>query len=107
LGEKMANDWAERIEALTGLDASQTRFLRYHAANDGSHMDKMYRLLDRVCTSEAVAAYTHCSSRRSMLAGTKIRPLSPLLQAVEIDNSLPISKVAAALWLKDVENPLR
>jgi hypothetical protein len=56
LGEKMANDWAERIEVLTGLDASQTRFLRYHAANDGSHMDKMYRLLDRVCTSEAVAA---------------------------------------------------
>lgn len=56
LGEKMANDWAERIEALTGLDASQTRFLRYHAANDGSHMDKMYRLLERVCTSEAVAA---------------------------------------------------
>ena len=56
LGEKMANDWAERIEALTGLDASQTRFLRYHASNDGGHMDKMYRLLDRVCTSEAVAA---------------------------------------------------
>lgn len=41
------------------------------------------------------------------MAGTKIRPLSPLLQAVELDNSLPISKVAAALWLKDVENPLR
>jgi Family of unknown function (DUF6999) len=41
------------------------------------------------------------------LVGTKIRPLSPLLQAVELDNSLPISKVAAALWLKDVENPLR
>ncbi len=41
------------------------------------------------------------------MVGTKIRPLSPLLQAVELDNSLPISKVAAALWLKDVENPLR
>ena len=56
LGEKMANDWAARIEQLTGLDESQTRFLRYHGANDGTHMDKMYRLLDRVCASEAVAA---------------------------------------------------
>ena len=56
LGEKMANDWAGRIESLAGLDASHTHFLRYHGENDGRHMDKMYRLLDRICTSEAVAA---------------------------------------------------
>jgi len=56
LGEKMANDWAARIEAATGLDESQTRFLRYHGQNDGGHMDKMYRLLDRVCDNDTVAA---------------------------------------------------
>jgi hypothetical protein len=41
------------------------------------------------------------------LAGTRTRSLSPLLQAVAVDNSLPISPIAAALWLRDVENPLR
>ncbi len=41
------------------------------------------------------------------MAGTPTRPLSPLLQAVAVDNSLPISPIAAALWLRDVGNPLR
>ena len=41
------------------------------------------------------------------MAGTRTRSLSPLLQAVALDNSLPISPIAAALWLRDVENPLR
>src|SRR5579863_1227906 len=40
LGEKMASNWAARIEALTGCDRSCTRFLRYHGSNDDAHMDK-------------------------------------------------------------------
>lgn len=55
LGEKMAGSWAGRIEELTGLDASCTRFLRYHAANDDSHMDKLYGLIDRICSQESIA----------------------------------------------------
>lgn len=55
LGEKMAASWAGRIEELTGLDSSCTRFLRYHADNDGSHMDKLYGLIDRICSLESVA----------------------------------------------------
>lgn len=55
LGEKMANDWAARIEALTGSDGADTRFMRYHAANDDAHMNKLYGLLDRVCTGEPAA----------------------------------------------------
>jgi Iron-containing redox enzyme len=56
LGEKMAASWAARVEELTGFDAGCTRFLRYHSSNDSSHMDKLYGLLDRVCTSERAAA---------------------------------------------------
>ena len=55
LGEKMAASWAGRIEELTGLDADCTRFLRYHADNDGSHMDKLYGLIDRICSLESIA----------------------------------------------------
>lgn len=55
LGEKMAKDWAARIEEITGVGPDGTRFLRYHGSNDDSHMDKLYGLLDRVCTSEAIA----------------------------------------------------
>lgn len=52
LGEKMASSWASRIESLTGLDKSCTRFLRYHGSNDDTHMNKLYGLIDRVCTTE-------------------------------------------------------
>jgi hypothetical protein len=55
LGAKMAGEWAERIEELVGIGPECTRFLRYHGGNDDSHMDKLYGLLDRVCTTEAAA----------------------------------------------------
>jgi hypothetical protein len=56
LGEKMASDWAARIEGIPGVGASVTRFLRYHGASDGSHMNKLYSLLQRICTSPEIAA---------------------------------------------------
>lgn len=55
LGEKMAASWAGRIEELTGYGAECTRFLRYHAENDDSHLDKLYGLIDRICTSTQAA----------------------------------------------------
>ena len=55
LGDKMANDWAGRVEELIDGSAENTKFLRYHGANDDTHMDKLYGLIDRVCSSEAVA----------------------------------------------------
>jgi 3-oxoacyl-[acyl-carrier-protein] synthase-3 len=55
LGEKMAKDWAARIEALPGLGPQATRFLRYHGANDAGHMGKLYAMLDRLVRSEAQA----------------------------------------------------
>lgn len=55
LGEKMASSWAQRIESLTGWDKGCTRFLRYHGSNDDAHMDKLYALIDRICTSQGAA----------------------------------------------------
>jgi hypothetical protein len=55
LGEKMAKDWAARIEALVPIGRDGTRFLRYHGANDDAHLNKLYGLLDRLCTSDAAA----------------------------------------------------
>ena len=55
LGEKMANDWAKRVDELIGDTDEYTRFLRYHGDNDDSHMDKLYGLIDRVCTDQAAA----------------------------------------------------
>ncbi len=51
LGEKMATNWAERIESLTGCGPECTRFLRYHGGNDDAHMNKLYALVDRICTT--------------------------------------------------------
>jgi 3-oxoacyl-[acyl-carrier-protein] synthase-3 len=55
LGEKMANDWASRIHELIDGSESFTRFLCYHGNNDDSHMDKLYGLIDRVCTDQDAA----------------------------------------------------
>ena len=42
-----------------------------------------------------------------MVVDERVRARSPLLSAVAVDNSLPISPVAVDLWLRDIENPLR
>ncbi len=55
LGEKMASDWSKRIDELTHGDGSYTKFMRYHSDNDDSHMDKLYGLIDRVCSNQQVA----------------------------------------------------
>jgi hypothetical protein len=55
LGEKMAREWASRIEQLTGVGPDCTRFLRYHSANDGTHMAKLYGLLERLCRTQEIA----------------------------------------------------
>jgi len=55
LGEKMANDWAKRVEDLIGNTQGFTRFLRYHGDNDDSHMEKLYGLIDRVCVDTCAA----------------------------------------------------
>ncbi len=47
LGEKMANKWAARIQDLLGIEPGKTKFLSYHAANDDSHIEKLYALLDQ------------------------------------------------------------
>ena len=63
LGDKMAREWAARIEELTESDGSNTRFMRYHADNDQDHMDKFYGLLDRVCVDRKAADAIVLTSR--------------------------------------------
>lgn len=78
LGEKMAREWASRIEQLTGVGPDCTRFLRYHAGNDSAHMDKLYGLLDRLCRSETVAD--------DMVRTARVVGRLYALQVEEIDN---------------------
>lgn len=55
LGSRMAEDWAGRIEELTGLGPEATRFLRYHGENDDDHLDKLHAMVERLCTTEAAS----------------------------------------------------
>ena len=48
-------NWARRMEELIDGSETFTRFLRYHGDNDDSHMDKLYGLVDRVCTDQNAA----------------------------------------------------
>lgn len=52
LGEKMAANWADRVDELTQGNGEYTKFMRYHGLNDEAHMDKFYQVLDRVCRDE-------------------------------------------------------
>lgn len=78
LGDKMAREWATRIEELTGLDG-HTRFLRYHSENDDSHMDKLYGLLDRFCR-------TPLEADRIVMTATVVSRLY-VMQLEEIDHA--------------------
>lgn len=53
LGEKMASDWAVRIAEQIDAGSNATTFMRYHGSNDDTHMEKLYRLLERLCGSRS------------------------------------------------------
>lgn len=53
LGEKMASEWASRIAEQIDAGNSATNFMRYHGGNDDAHMNKLYRLLDRLCSGQS------------------------------------------------------
>jgi len=51
LGQRMATKWAEHVERLY-VKENNASFMTYHAAHDGDHLDKLYRLIDRVCQDD-------------------------------------------------------
>jgi 3-oxoacyl-[acyl-carrier-protein] synthase-3 len=81
LGEKMASSWAERIEELSACGTEATRFIRYHANNDDSHMDKLYGMLDRTCTTQGRAD--------AMVKTARVVARLYALQLEEIDHAPP------------------
>jgi len=78
LGDKMANNWADRIEELTKCSPDATRFIRYHGENDASHMEKFYTMLgDAASTEESAAAIVRTAKVVARLYA---------LQLEEVDN---------------------
>jgi 3-oxoacyl-[acyl-carrier-protein] synthase III len=45
LGNKLAGQWATRIQQILGLTEEQVSFLAYHGANDESHLGKLNTLI--------------------------------------------------------------
>jgi 3-oxoacyl-[acyl-carrier-protein] synthase III len=45
LGNKLAGQWATRIQQILGLTQDQVSFLAYHGANDESHLGKLNTLI--------------------------------------------------------------
>ncbi|MDN3558180.1 iron-containing redox enzyme family protein [Halomonas maura] len=78
LGQKMASDWARRVDDATGGDGGYTRFMRYHGENDDAHLDKLYALLDRVCRDAA--------DRRAILRTARVVARLYALQLEEVDH---------------------
>lgn len=56
LGEKMATRWADKICSGLRLEKENTQFLRYHGANDESHFERLYDMLDTDHVNEETAA---------------------------------------------------
>ena len=52
LGQKMASGWADRIESLCKGTGVTARFMRYHGDNDEEHMEKLYSMINRACSTE-------------------------------------------------------
>lgn len=79
LGQKMASNWADRVDELTAGDKQYTTFLRYHGLNDESHMDKFYLTLDDVCQTN--------QDSKSIVKTAKVVGRLYAMQLEEIDES--------------------
>ena len=78
LGQKMACDWATRIDERIEGNGEYTKFMLYHAENDSTHIEKMYSLIDRVCQSE--------SDVNDILRTARVVGKLYVMQLQEIDN---------------------
>jgi len=78
LGNKMALSWAKNIEEVFGTGKEIAKFMHYHGANDEQHLDKLYRMIDRVCQREENTA--------AILRTAKVVARLYLLQLEEVDN---------------------
>jgi hypothetical protein len=55
LGDRLALPWAELIQAQLDLPDEAVRFLRYHGAHDGDHLDMFDKALALAVTTQSVA----------------------------------------------------
>jgi len=62
LGQKMADGWSKRIDELLSCSGT-THFMSYHGENDSVHMEKLYKLLNRVCVDKTTSASIEKTSR--------------------------------------------
>ena len=53
LDQTMATAWAKQIDATTQSNGDFTRFMQFHGVSDDAHIDRLYKLPDRVCETEA------------------------------------------------------
>lgn len=79
LGNKMASEWAKRVNEIFDYKEPITRFMQYHGENDESHLEKLYALLDRACQSE--------SQLKDIVRTAKVVGRLYCLQLEEIDNA--------------------
>jgi len=79
IGNKMANQWAERVSQLFATD-NTSKFMSYHGQHDGEHMEELYRLIDRVCHTE--------DHLYSITRTAKVVARLYLLQLEEIDHEI-------------------
>jgi len=52
LGNKMASKWSRHINEQFDFDTKVTSFMDYHGENDESHLLELYKLIDRVASSQ-------------------------------------------------------
>jgi 3-oxoacyl-[acyl-carrier-protein] synthase-3 len=78
LGNKMALSWAQRIAEVFGKEKQIAEFMNYHGENDEQHLNKLYRVIDRVCQSEEDTA--------AIVRTAKVVARLYLLQLEEVDN---------------------
>jgi hypothetical protein len=52
LGNKMASKWSKYINEQFNFDTTITSFMDYHGENDENHLLELYKLIDRVATSQ-------------------------------------------------------
>jgi 3-oxoacyl-[acyl-carrier-protein] synthase-3 len=78
LGNKMALSWAQQITDIFGKEKQIAEFMNYHGENDEQHLNKLYRMIDRVCQSVQDTA--------AIVRTAKVVARLYLLQLEEVDN---------------------
>ena len=87
LGQRVARQWGERIQAQLGLPAEAVSFFLYHSESDVQHLQRLdHAIAAGILTDKLVADIVRCAKVTARLYALQLEENRPLLVTARLSH---------------------